>query len=615
MYIRVVSKLPMLLLVLVILVTCITFSAVRQTAFASSSCSTASAACDTQPKTGMSPASRLSLKGMPDLPLQGAINANFFYAGGLQYRTADGASGYFNQPKPTLNPADAHTLAELAVESTDGKQVVEVGWNVDQYLYKDTDPHLFVFHWVDGKPACYNTCDFTQVSKTFKPGDKVTVDKNPGATHQYLIQYIQGNWWIWYETQWLGYFRGSLWKNFTKVEKTQWFGEVSTYQPIPCSQMGDGLPGNNTNAAVVNKMYFIVNGKSVNANEQQLPADPYYSSGHFQPNSFTFGGPGATTQCMKRGKLDWKYQAGGIVGSTPTVVSSVVYVGSDDYSLYAINASTGKPIWHYQTGFYVTSQPAVVNGKVYVGSDDHYVYALDASNGKVAWKYQTGYFVESNPAVVNGVVYISSDDGYVYALDASNGAVIWQTYTNSGVSSPAVVNGIVYVGSSYGYVDALSTGNGKMLWQFPTGGAVVSSPMVVNGVVYAGCDDYNLYALDAASGTLVWKYNTKGYGIRATATVANDFVYVGDDGGHFYALNASNGTLIWGYQTQVDILTTPTVANGAVYLSLQNVYALNADTGAFIWSYGAGQGFASPTVANGIVYAGSSDTHLYAIYA
>jgi outer membrane protein assembly factor BamB len=102
----------------------------------------------------------------------------------------------------------------------------------------------------------------------------------------------------------------------------------------------------------------------------------------------------------------------------------VVYVGSSDGYLYALDASTGSLIWGYQTGHNQTSSPAVSSGVVYVGSVDYYtpvsyVYALDASTGDLIWRYHiSGTYsdVYSSPAVAGGVVYVGSNDNYIYAL-------------------------------------------------------------------------------------------------------------------------------------------------------------------------------------------------------
>ena len=77
--------------------------------------------------------------------------------------------------------------------------------------------------------------------------------------------------------------------------------------------------------------------------------------------------------------------------SSPAVANGVVYFGSDDNNVYALNANTGAKLWSYATGsLAVASSPAVANGVVYVGSDDHNVYALNASTGAKLWSYTTG---------------------------------------------------------------------------------------------------------------------------------------------------------------------------------------------------------------------------------
>ena len=68
------------------------------------------------------------------------------------------------------------------------------------------------------------------------------------------------------------------------------------------------------------------------------------------------------------------------------------------------------------------SSPAVANGVVYVGSDDDNLYALNASTGALLWEYTTGgFFFNSSPAVANGVVYVGSYDGNLYAFDLAGG--------------------------------------------------------------------------------------------------------------------------------------------------------------------------------------------------
>ena len=155
----------------------------------------------------------------------------------------------------------------------------------------------------------------------------------------------------------------------------------------------------------------------------------------------------------------WSFATGDLVDSSPAVLNGLVYVGSNDHNVYALNATTGAKVWNYTTGGHVLSSPAVVNGTLYVGSSDNNLYALNASNGAKLWSFATGFTVYSSPAVANGVVYVGSDDSNVYALNASNGAKLWSFATAAGVeSSPAVVNGTVYVGSEDSNVYAIGNG-------------------------------------------------------------------------------------------------------------------------------------------------------------
>jgi outer membrane protein assembly factor BamB len=313
--------------------------------------------------------------------------------------------------------------------------------------------------------------------------------------------------------------------------------------------------------------------------------------------------------------LDWSFTTGAAVESSPAVANGVVYVGSYDGNVYALNATTGAKLWSFTTADYVLSSPAVANGVVYVGSDDSNVYALNASTGAKLWSFTTGSGVLSSPAVANGVVYVGSYDGNVYALNATTGAKLWSFATSYPVySSPAVANGVVYVGSYLGYLYALNANTGAELWSWYNEGSSINvAPAVANGVVYVpdiyGCED----AVNATTGEDVGGICTKG-AVESSAAVANGVVYVASDDYNLYAFRGD--TVLWTFGGFAgEVFTSPAVANGVVYVgsTFANVYALNASTGAVLWSFAtSGAVYSSPAVANGVVYVGSDDFKLYA---
>src|SRR5450755_1371924 len=55
--------------------------------------------------------------------------------------------------------------------------------------------------------------------------------------------------------------------------------------------------------------------------------------------------------------------------------------------------------WTFHTHGEVISSPAVVAGVVYVGSTDGNLYAIDEESGALRWKFATGARIPSSPAV------------------------------------------------------------------------------------------------------------------------------------------------------------------------------------------------------------------------
>ena len=108
--------------------------------------------------------------------------------------------------------------------------------------------------------------------------------------------------------------------------------------------------------------------------------------------------------------------------ASPAISNGIVYFGARN-GFYAFNATTGKQIWFFtspytarQTTGYFYSSPAVADNVVYCGSVDNRLFALNTNDGSIVWSYQTGGFLFSSPAIANGKVYIASYDGNIYAI-------------------------------------------------------------------------------------------------------------------------------------------------------------------------------------------------------
>lgn len=340
----------------------------------------------------------------------------------------------------------------------------------------------------------------------------------------------------------------------------------------------------------------------------------------------------------------WTFPTQGEVWASPAFEDGVIYFGSDDHFLYAVDTATQQLKWKFETGDMVRSRPAVVDGTVYFTSDDDTLYALEIKTGEVIWRFDLGKsirirgsldqfwdYMQSSPAVVDGVVYVGSGNSNFYAVDAKTGLEKWHFAVNYLTrSSPAVKDGVVFVGDMDRYLYAIDAQSGQEKWRFNMGSAVVPSPTVVDGVVYVGSKAPFVYALDAQSGQEIWRfpYPPAIAWVESSAAVANGMVYVGSsDWRRMNAIDAKTGELIWFLKTKGFPWCSPAVADGVVYIGGTGgfFYATDAATGRELWklqtgdslstvTYGVTGGIvSSPVVAENVVYFGSLDGKLYAV--
>jgi len=300
----------------------------------------------------------------------------------------------------------------------------------------------------------------------------------------------------------------------------------------------------------------------------------------------------------KTGKVLWRKKFGHCAASSPTVADGVVYQaymqpfpcdrGNRNARgfVVAMNALTGKELWREWFGA-IESSLLYVKGVLYFGSWDHHVYALDAKTHKVIWRHLTDTEVNTSGAYASGIVYFATDGGNLYALDASTGRQRWlfdggREYF---YATPTVAYGRLFIGNTDGTLYSFGATTGNLVWVQHAGTYIYSAAAVFANTVYVGSYDGNLYAFDAATGKERWKFASAS-AIHGAPTVMDGIVYFADcrlcgsRASRFakvgpigtYGVDALTGKLVWRFP---DGAYSPIVADDArVYLAgLTKVYA------------------------------------------
>ncbi len=317
------------------------------------------------------------------------------------------------------------------------------------------------------------------------------------------------------------------------------------------------------------------------------------------------------------GKAVWIYKySGGTVEDSPDVFNGVVYFGTTNGTLYALDASTGALLCSYSAVDPILSSPVVAsdpdgsgpvayfgttNGNAGYGSE-WAIYGPGNTHGSCTedWNF-TGFVTPggswSPPAYgtdANGeplVVFGSKDlDDSVYALDASTGALVWDYKTSnvqlqdvgappaiSGPGENGFADGVVYVEGKDEVVYALDLTTGSLIWSYTlqagsnasTGD--LSGASLVNKAIYVGSDD-GLYAINAVTGKLIWHVLPKStfYGSPSITGPAGGRVLVAADiEGHIFVLNLANGHELWVKKptTTGGYYSSPAISQGSFFIT------------------------------------------------
>ena len=311
----------------------------------------------------------------------------------------------------------------------------------------------------------------------------------------------------------------------------------------------------------------------------------------------------------------WQFGTAGRIRSAAEIAGGMVLFASDDGFLYALERESGEERWRFDLGSaelertlpaagppyeydYLHSSPTLQDGVIYIGSADGNLYAVDLATGHERWRFATGDRIRSTPTVSGGAVYVGSWDGHLYAVGAATGEELWRFDTGNRVQgSPALAAGGIIIGSRAAKLFGLNAETGELEWTHvhEDGSWVESSPVVWGDVVYIGSSDaLKLFAFDASSGQERWQFETGGWS-WGTPLVTDDTVYIGGLSAYPY------------YFEGVDLVA--------------GFHAVDRQRGEERWrmtpeaieGYVTGGVFSSPRISDGIVYVAALDGLIYAI--
>src|ERR1700728_1719906 len=187
---------------------------------------------------------------------------------------------------------------------------------------------------------------------------------------------------------------------------------------------------------------------------------------------------GLNVALLPRLKLKWAF---GFPDATsawaqPTVVGGWVFIGSQNGSVYALDAKSGCIRWVFSADGGVRTAisvgPRAGGAAVYFGDTGAKAYALDAASGALLWKTK----VEEHPlARITGAPALYR--GRLSSWDAMSGKIVWRTYMIPGEPQPRGK-------SSSG--TALFGPAGAPIWSAPTIDAGRGLIYVGTGNSYAG---------------------------------------------------------------------------------------------------------------------------------
>jgi alpha-tubulin suppressor-like RCC1 family protein/outer membrane protein assembly factor BamB len=267
---------------------------------------------------------------------------------------------------------------------------------------------------------------------------------------------------------------------------------------------------------------------------------------------------------------------------------TVLYVGTANGRLNAVDFETGETNWSVRLPAAPTSSPTVnEDGLVYIGTANGSIYGISdlGDEGSIDFAKFIGAGKVASPAV--------DDDGNIYAGTTGNGlhalrpdsSKLWSTFFSNDVRSPMIAEDKIYVVAG-GWVRGVNPENGAVESSFTPRAAIQGLPALgLEDTVYFGANDSRVYALNASGDTNDWRFNTGKNVASSPAVGADGSIYIGSDSARIFCLN-SNGVLLWKVATAAPVRSALSIGvDGTIYAGCDDgrLYAVSA-AGELLWT-------------------------------
>ncbi len=315
-------------------------------------------------------------------------------------------------------------------------------------------------------------------------------------------------------------------------------------------------------------------------------------------------------------KPTWKTETRGAITASAVVRDGVVFVGSRDAHVYAVDIRLSRVLWKRRLSWIGEVESAVVvcDERVIAGSNDRTLYALRATDGTILWSFPTDGFVRGAPAAVGNRLFVCSSTGTVFGIDADTGREIMRFRSKTPFrGGPAATAQRVVVASEHGVISAFSPTDASLLFQVDLATPVDATPLLVEDRVYVATRAGTIHCLGATNGKELWRFGADG-AVSATPSISETSLFFGTDAGTIYEVDATNGKQLQSLTMGGAVKATPVIDETGLYVGATDgfFYALDRRPLGLRWRARTSASISAGAVlTDGRLVVGSEDRWLY----